>query len=145
MDIGDVKKLLQLLKAQPVEGKVVEAAKMRAANDPAAFTSFKAAESVNKAVVKHQGVLSENAPVRVAHPFNEKEVFQFPPGTDEDSAKKMVREILLKRAREGEEKIELPSKLPDERIAELEKQNKKIDDLEKKVIDLESRKNTPPN
>lgn len=73
-----------------------------------------AKEVVQQFVQKNAGVLSESQPVRVAHPLNPKEVFQFPPGTDERNAKEMVRLLLLKRAREGEEKIDLPSNLPGE-------------------------------
>lgn len=73
--------------------------------------SLRGADVVDRAVVKMKPTLEAVKPVRVAHPFNPKEVFQFPPGTDEKSAKDLVRQILLKRAREGEEQIELPSKL----------------------------------
>lgn len=77
--------------------------------------SFRGADAVDEAVVKLQPQLAESAPVKVAHPFNPKEVFQFPAGTDEKKAKELVRQIIIKRVREGEEKIDLPSNLPGEK------------------------------
>lgn len=80
--------------------------------DPRKYSGAFMADS---AVVKLQPKLAEQAPVKVAHPFNPTEVFQFPAGTDEKKAKELVRQIIIKRVREGEEKIDLPSNLPGER------------------------------
>jgi len=43
---------------------------------------------------------ARNSPTRFTNPFDSSEVFEFPPGTSEDAARKSVAEILLERARE---------------------------------------------
>jgi hypothetical protein len=125
MDVSDVKKILQALKGAPIEGKIVGAREsllqrdliVNAANDSglARKTAITGRKAVEEATVNLQSQLSASAPVKVAHPFNPKEVFQFPAGTDEKQAKELVRQIITKRVKEGEEKIDLPSHLPGEK------------------------------
>jgi len=42
----------------------------------------------------------ESSPTRIRNPFDASEVFEFPPGTPEDTARESVAETLLERARE---------------------------------------------
>jgi hypothetical protein len=42
----------------------------------------------------------ESAPVRVKNPFDDSEVFEFPPGTSDVEARDAVADVLLKRALE---------------------------------------------
>lgn len=130
----EVRAMLKVLKGGlGAEGKIAEATK-------SAQTAAKASVTIDKAVVKASPQLSENMPVVVAHPLNPKERFQFPPGTPEADAKRMVREIILKRARQGEEKIEIKPQLSKERVQELEQKEKEHTDMQNVIKDLESRK-----
>lgn len=43
---------------------------------------------------------SQESPVRFSNPFDASEVFEFPPGTDEDQARQSVATVLLQRARD---------------------------------------------
>jgi len=47
----------------------------------------------------------ESSPTRITNPFDASEVFEFPPGTPEDTARESVAETLLERARERRARI----------------------------------------
>lgn len=80
------------------------------------------------------------AEVRIPHPMNPKEVFTFPPGTDPEFAKSYVRRMLLAKARQGEEQIDLPSELPPEREQILKQAEQDLERAKAMITDLESRK-----
>jgi hypothetical protein len=80
------------------------------------------------------------AEVRIPHPMNPKEVFTFPPGTDPEFAKNYVRRMLLAKARQGEEKVDLPSELPPDREAVLKQKEEELERAKRTISDLEARK-----
>lgn len=76
--------------------------------------------------------------VRIKHPMKD-EYFTFPPGTDPKYAEETVRKMLLAKARQGVEYIDMPSELSADRRAILADEQKKNADLQAKIKDLESR------
>lgn len=87
--------------------------------------------------IKAVEVLAE---VKIPHPMNPGEVFTFPPGTDPEVAKAMVRKMLLAKARQGAEEVELPSSLPPEREQILKQKEEELERAKRTIADLESRK-----
>lgn len=121
----DIKNAMKLIQGgAKAEAKVLEAG-----------ATFTGRAAIEKGVIQAQTHL----PVRVRHPFNPKEVFQFPPGTGEQQAKEMVRAIVLKRAREGTEEIDLPSKPPKSVIDEISRLEKEINRIAETEADLATR------
>jgi hypothetical protein len=104
-----------------------------------ALTLIQAAKAVKKIrkLKKVEEVVEQ--PLKIPHPLNPSEVFTFPPGTDPKIAKEYVRRMLLAKARYGEQKIELPSELPKERLDFIKKQEQELEDLKKTVVELKTR------
>lgn len=76
-------------------------------------TAAQTAEPTASTVVTFSGspthtMLSEAqpSPMQFTNPFDAAEVFEFPPGTTEDAARKSVAEVLLERARERRAQVD---------------------------------------
>ncbi len=52
----------------------------------------------------HAMPVSDRSPVRFANPFDESEVFEFPPGTSRAEARDKVADLLMRRARERQQR-----------------------------------------
>jgi hypothetical protein len=55
---------------------------------------------------------SYESPVRFSNPFDASEVFEFPPGTNDDQARRSVATVLLQRARDRQVAAAVPSNRP---------------------------------
>ena len=75
----NVRDVLRVIKGGKKADKIEDAGKV-----------FKASDAMAEGAVKAQSTLSATAPVRVRNPFDEKEIFQFPPGTAEQDRKSVV-------------------------------------------------------
>lgn len=80
-------------------------------------------------------------PIKISHPMNPEEVYTFPAEVGEERAKEIVRKMLLLKARQGMQKIELPSELPDERVKALEKADLDLQKARRTIADMETREN----
>lgn len=100
---------------------------------------FKAVKLLPK-VMKVEKSVAKAIDVKIPHPMNPDEVFTFPPGTDPEQAREIVRKLLLMRARKQVEHVEMPAELPKERVAALEQAEKDLEAAKRTITDLESRK-----
>jgi len=63
---------------------------------------------------------ADSAPTRFTNPFDASEVFEFPPGTSLDAARKSVAEMLLQRAHDRQTQIVSAKHVRDHRSASLQ-------------------------
>lgn len=100
---------------------------------------FKVVKALPK-VMKVEKAAAKAIDVKIPHPMNPKEVFTFPPGTDPEKAREIVRQLLLMRARKQVENVDLPTQLPKERVQALEQAEQDLEAAKRTIADLESRK-----